>query len=96
MMTQRLPATVCVVDRAMNDHGGLTLAALAGSQTFQVVEYATADIRQTLSNAAHGTVVSVGLEPIASRGDAWRVCQVDERTSETTTQTLVTPATHGR
>lgn len=61
----------------MNDHGGLTLSEVTGNQTYQVVEYATTEIRETLALAADGSTVQVWLEPLESRGDAWRAVSVE-------------------
>ena len=60
----------------MNDHGGLTLSAVTGNRTYQVVEYATAEVRETLSMAAAGSTVRVWLEPLGSRGNAWKAVDV--------------------
>jgi hypothetical protein len=61
----------------MNNHGALTLSEITGSRTYQVVEYATSEVRETLALAANGTTVRVWLEPLSSRGDAWRAVDVD-------------------
>ncbi|MFO7833371.1 MAG: hypothetical protein R6V31_04790 [Halohasta sp.] len=76
MVPRTTPHTPCVVDRPMNDHGGLTLSAVTGSRTYQVVAYATAEVRETLSMAAAGSMVRVWLEPLGSRGDAWEAVDV--------------------
>ena len=77
MVPRTTPYTPCVIDRPMNNHGGLTLSAVTGSRTYQVVEYATAEARETLSMAAAGSVVRVWLEPLGSRGDAWEAVDVE-------------------
>lgn len=61
----------------MNDHGALTLSEVTGSRTYQVLEYATAEVRETLAMAADGSTVRVWLEPLSSRGDAWRAVGVE-------------------
>jgi hypothetical protein len=61
----------------MNDHGALTLSEITGSRTFQVVEYATREVRETLAMAPDGATVRVWLEPLSSRGDAWRAVAID-------------------
>lgn len=76
MVSRTTPYTPCVIDRPMNSHGGLTLSAVTGSRTYQVVEYATAAVRETLSMAAAGSTVRVWLEPLGSRGDAWEAVEV--------------------
>ncbi|ESS08012.1 MAG: hypothetical protein A07HN63_02030 [uncultured archaeon A07HN63] len=68
----------CGVGRPMNSHGALTLSLTEGSQTFQVVDYASADIRETLTCLDKGETVRVGLTRISSRGDAWKVVEVKE------------------
>jgi hypothetical protein len=61
----------------MNDHGALTLSEVTGSRTYQVLEYATEEVRETLAMAADGSTVRVWLEPLSSRGDAWRAVGVE-------------------
>ena len=61
----------------MNNHGALTLSEITGSRTFQVVEYATAEVRETLALAADGATVRVWLEPLSSRGDAWQAVAIE-------------------
>ncbi|MFW6321543.1 MAG: hypothetical protein ACOC0Z_06790 [Halohasta sp.] len=69
--------TPCTVARPMNDHGALTLSEVGGTRTYQVVEYATAEVQETLAMAADGSTVQVRLEPLDARGDAWRAVGVD-------------------
>jgi len=64
------------VERPMNSHGALWLSAVDGHQTFQVVDYATNGVRQTLASAVNGTTVRVQLVALGGRGDAWRVVAV--------------------
>ena len=71
--------TTCTVGQPMNSHGGLTLSATDGSRTFQVVDYASADIRERLASLTQGTTVRVGLTRISSRGDAWQVVEITDR-----------------
>jgi len=61
----------------MNNHGALMLSELTGSRTYQVLEYATAEVRETLAVAADGETVRVWLEPLSSRGDGWRAVGVE-------------------
>jgi len=77
MVPDTVPPTTYTVDRSMNDHGALTLSETTGNRTYQVVEYATAEIRETLASTANGSTVNVWLEPLESRGDAWRAVSVD-------------------
>jgi hypothetical protein len=68
--------TTCTVGRPMNSHGALTLSQTDSSRTFQVVDYASADIRETLADLKRGETVRVGLSRISSRGDAWEVVEI--------------------
>ena len=77
MVPTPTPHTSCAIDRPMNNHGALTLSEITGSRTYQVVEYATSEVRETLALAGDGTTVQVWLEPLSSRGDAWRAVDVD-------------------
>jgi len=77
MVPTTTPHIPCAVDRPMNDHGALTLSELMGSRTYPVVEYASRDVRETLAVAGHGTTVRVKLEPLNSRGDAWRAVDIE-------------------
>jgi len=61
----------------MNNHGALTLSEVTGSRSYQVLEYATSEVRETLAMAGHGTTVRVWLEPLSSRGDAWEAVAVE-------------------
>jgi len=77
MTSTTTPHIPCAVDRPMNDHGALTLSEVMGSRTYPVVEYASRGVRETLAVAGHGTTVRVQLEPLNSRGDAWRAVDID-------------------
>lgn len=77
MVTQKATPVDCAVVRAMNSHDAVTLADLEGGRTFQVVEYATDECRQTLADIEEGTRLSVSLEPIRSRADVWRARTVE-------------------
>jgi len=77
MVSSTTPHTPCAIDRPMNDHGALMLSEVTGSRTFQVVEYATREVRETLELAADGAIVRVWLEPLSSRGDAWRAVAIE-------------------
>jgi hypothetical protein len=72
----------CSVGRPMNSHGALTLSPSDSSRTFQVVDYASADIRETLARLDRGETVRVGLARISSRGDAWEVVEIKETPSQ--------------
>lgn len=65
------------VERPMNSHGGMWLSAAGGTRTFQVVDYATDEVRLTLAREAGGTTVEVRLAAIGSRGAAWRAVAVE-------------------
>ena len=61
----------------MNSHGGMQLSVADGRQTFQVVDYATDDIRLALSRAVGGTTIDITLVGLGSRGDAWRAVAIE-------------------
>lgn len=77
MVPSPTPYTPCVVDRPMNSHGALTLSEVTGSRTYPVVEYATLEVRETLAVAANGSTVRIWLEPLNSRGDAWKAVDLE-------------------
>lgn len=68
--------TTVRVERPMNNHGGMRLSAVSGSQTFQVVDYATDAVRLALARAVDGAITTVRLVALGSRGDAWRAVAV--------------------
>jgi hypothetical protein len=57
----------------MNSHGALRLSAADGQRTFQIVDYATAELREIVADAVVGEMVDVRLVALGSRGNAWRV-----------------------
>ncbi|SEJ31750.1 hypothetical protein SAMN05444271_1466 [Halohasta litchfieldiae] len=61
----------------MNSHGALRLSAADGQRTFQIVDYATDDLRVALADGVDGETVTVRLVALGSRGDAWRVVAVE-------------------
>lgn len=77
MVSGPTPHVPCIIDRPMNNHGALTLSEITGRRTFQVVEYATREVRETLALAAAGSTVRIWLEPLGSRGDAWRAVSIE-------------------
>ena len=77
MVASPTPHTPCTIDRPMNDHGALTLSEITGRRTFQVVEYATREVREALTMAEAGTTVRIWIEPLSSRGDAWRAVAIE-------------------
>jgi len=95
MMAGPTPHVPCTIDRPMNNHGALTLSEITGRRTFQVVEYATREVQETLAMAAAGSTVRVWLEPLSSRGDAWRAVDVEGgvETTPGDTELLTQPVT---
>ena len=95
MVTSPTPHTPCIIHRPMNDHGALTLSEITGRRTFQVVEYAAREVRETLAMAAEGATVRVWLEPLSSRGDAWRAVAIEGgiETDPVDTEVLGQPVT---
>lgn len=77
MVPTTTPLIPCAVDRPMNDHGALTLSEVTGSRTYPVVEYASRDVREALAVAGHGATVRIRLEPLNSRGDAWKAVDIE-------------------
>ena len=68
--------TTVVVEQPMNSHGGMRLSAAPGNQTFQVVDYATEEIHESLVHTEQGAILDVHLVKLGSRGNAWRVVAV--------------------
>lgn len=90
MVPTTTPHIACAVDRPMNDHGAVTLSEVDGTRTYPVVEYASHDVRETLAVAGHDTTVRVQLEPLSSRGDAWKARTVEGNVDGTCNQDIVT------
>jgi len=65
--------TTVRVAQPMNSHGGMRLAAADGNQVYQVVDYATEEIRELLAHIEEGELIEVRLVRLGSRGDAWRI-----------------------
>ncbi len=61
------------VDQPMNSHGGMRLSTTTGNQVYQIVDYATEEIQESLAHTAAGALIAVRLVRLGSRGDAWRV-----------------------
>ncbi len=95
MVSSTTPHVPCAVDRPMNSHGALTLTEVTGNRTFQVVAYETSGVKEALAHADDGSTVRVWLEPLTSRGDAWKAVDVrgrvptTRRTMSTVTQLAV-------
>jgi len=83
MVSSTTPHVPCAIDRPMNSHGALTLTEVTGSRTYQVVEYATPDVKKALARADRGSTVRVWLEPLTSRGDAWEAVEIRGRVTTT-------------
>ena len=73
------------VERPINSHGALRLSAVDSQRTFQVVDYATDELRQAMADVVRGTTVDIRLVGLGARGSAWRVVAVDS-TDQTTDQ----------
>ncbi len=82
MVRTTIPHIPCAVDRPMNDHGALTLVEVTGTRTYPVVEYASREVRETLAVVGRGTTVRVWLEPLSSRGDAWKAVEIKRGLSQ--------------
>ncbi|ERH00891.1 MAG: hypothetical protein J07HN6_02520 [Halonotius sp. J07HN6] len=84
MDTLTIRVATCDIESSMT-HGALTLPETDGSKTFHVVEYASAEIRQTLSDLEEGTSVRVGLTRVGSRGDTWKIVEIRDETPNAST-----------
>lgn len=85
---QYVDATVRV-ERPMNSYGGMRLSTDGGSQTFQVVDYATDEIRDALGRTDSGTTLEIQLVTLGARGNAWRAVAVTS--GEQSHETRVAP-----
>lgn len=92
MVRTTTPYTTCAVDRPMNDHGALTLSEVTGNRTYPVVEYASTEVRKMLTTADCRTVVRVWLEPLSSRGEAWKAVDVKNNVDATCDGGVTLPA----
>jgi len=57
---------------AMTDHGGMTVVDLSTNTTYQIVEYATDDLRSELASRDVGDSVSLDLDRAGVRANVWR------------------------
>jgi len=64
---------IVTVSQPMNSHGGMRLTTVGGTRVFQVVDYATEEIRESLARTAAGNRLELRVVRLGSRGDAWRV-----------------------
>jgi len=51
----------------------MRLTTVGGTRVFQVVDYATEEIRESLARTAAGNRLELRVVRLGSRGDAWRV-----------------------
>lgn len=77
--SQQYVHTTVTVKQPMNSHGGMRLAAVSGTQAFQVVDYATEEIQHSLARKDQGEMLEGQFVKLGSRGDAWRVVAVVSR-----------------
>jgi len=68
--------TTVIVEQPMNSYGGMRLSVVGKNRTFQIVEYATEEIRLTLARTGRRATITVQLVELESRGDAWRAVTV--------------------
>ena len=51
----------------------MRLATVSGTRAFQVVDYATEEIQESLARTEAGSMLELRVVKLGSRGDAWRV-----------------------
>jgi len=82
MSTGALQLISCTVEQPMNSHGAMTLAEEHGNRTFQVVDYGSPRIQASLFRCRHGESIRVQLKRVDSRGEAWRVTDLNTDAEE--------------
>lgn len=65
--------TRVVVRQTMNDHHTMTVEVERSNETRHLVDYADADLRDTLAALPPGTTVPVSLSRAGVRSNVWRV-----------------------
>lgn len=58
--------------RRMNAHDAMTVQVEETNENRQIVDYASDELKTTLRALPSGTTVPIEMEPIATRGNAWR------------------------
>jgi hypothetical protein len=72
-MSQPPAETRVVVRRPMNDHDTVTVEVCATNETRHLVEYASPELRRTLSDLPAGAAVPLGMSRVGVRSNVWRV-----------------------
>ncbi|MDS0299036.1 hypothetical protein NDI76_09790 [Halogeometricum sp. S1BR25-6] len=73
MSVETAAPTRVVVKKTMNDHHTMTVEVERSNETRHLVDYADADLRDTLAALPSGTTVPVSLSRAGARSNVWRV-----------------------
>jgi hypothetical protein len=66
------------VEREMNQYGALTVHVDDRNSTRHIVEYASEELKATLRELPSGSSVPLVIEPIGTRGNAWRATSLSQ------------------
>lgn len=69
-------ATTVTVWRSANRHGAATVFVEAEHACRQLVAYANEEVEAAFARLPAGTTLPVRMEPVAGRGDGWRVTAI--------------------
>ena len=73
MSVETTAPTRVVVKKTMNDHQTMTVEVERSNETRHLVDYADADLRDTLAALPPGTTIPVSLSRAGARSNVWRV-----------------------
>lgn len=73
MSVETTVPTRVTVRNPMNDHDTMTVEVEESNETRHLVEYANADLRETLSALPSGSTIPVSLSRAGVRSNVWRV-----------------------
>jgi hypothetical protein len=69
----RKTPTNVVVRQSMNEHGTMTVEVEGKNETRHLVEYESAELRETLSKLPSGTRIPLTMARAGARSNVWRV-----------------------
>ncbi|SFK80872.1 hypothetical protein SAMN04487950_1198 [Halogranum rubrum] len=66
------------IEREMNEYGALTVHVDGQNATRHIVEYASDELKTILRQLPSGSSVPLTIEPIGTRGNAWRATSLTQ------------------
>jgi hypothetical protein len=65
------------IRHSMNDHGAMCVEVADRNAVRHVVDYAGADVRETLEALPEGATLPLEMEPLEDRANVWRAVAID-------------------